>query len=98
MEIIVPLRKKQPAPAPEAPAAQVIDVPIMPCEGQLGQLQTPDGAYAVVTLSTMLQSGTYMMDRSQAIRFGSELLKLGEKMPKPPKKIEVVGGGLVVPG
>lgn len=93
------LRRKKTEPAPEQ-GAQVIDLPILPTEAALGRLTTSDGAYAVVTLSTVLTSGTFLLDRGQAVKLAAEMMKLAEKLPNEKKKLELppnAGAGLVIP-
>lgn len=94
-------RRRQPDPQPPEQPQIEMDFPVLATDVQIGKLTTPEGAYAILNMSTVLQRGTFTLDRGQVIQLGSELLKLGEKMPKdakPEKQLTVVEkGGLLLP-
>jgi hypothetical protein len=76
-------KKKQEAAAPPAPIT--LDIPIIPTDIAVGRLDVGEVAYAVLQMQTLLCSATFVVDRSQAINLGSQLLKLAEKMPREQK-------------
>lgn len=101
------MRRHKKIPASDSAPGMVFEMPIISTEVQLGTFQTTDGPYGIMNCSTALNRGTYALDRSQCLRLGAELIKLGRKLPslKEQKKIEVphpegekvLGSGLVLP-
>lgn len=86
------MRRNRKTEAPtEAPPSITLDIPVLPTDIQIGRLDVGETAYAILKMDTVLVSGTYVIDRGQAINLGSQLLKLAEKMPRQPepKKLHV---------
>ena len=73
-----------------------VSIPILSTEAKLGVFHTPDGDYAMISLHTVLGSGTYAFDRSQTLALGSELLKLARSMPSQ-KELLKAQRGLILP-
>jgi hypothetical protein len=76
-------------------------VPVLTTQIQCMKVETPERDFAAVMMATVLSSHLYHLTRSEAITFGSELMKLGRSMKREPKTsgLHVVGGeGLAVPG
>lgn len=98
-------RKTQQQVTEQEPTTLDVDFPILPSDFQLGLFTTPEGAYAILNASNVLVRGTFSLDRAQTIALGSQLLKLGRRMPKDPKRIEKVApedevvteAGLIIP-
>lgn len=91
-------RRQQADPQPPEQPQIEMDFPVLATDVQIGKLTTPEGAYAILNMSTVLTRGTFTLDRGQVVRLGSELLKMAEKMPKDKPQLQVVErGGLLVP-
>jgi len=98
-------RRRKEEQQPQEVGSLEVDFPILPSDIQIGLFTTPEGAYAILNCSNVLVRGTFPLDRAQTIQLGSQLLKLGRRMPKDPKRIESVApegevvteGGLIVP-